>query len=478
MNNLAKGDDGVEAAQQVPPGRGIIEAPIGQERNALAPFGNLPAELAIEILVRSLTRQDRRGLARIRQLASVHTAWWRLIKSHPDFWTHFHPSALPTLPLQLHKSGSLLMDIICWSHIDSTYLEQLKAHTHRWRSFTYGGSTMDLFQRSIQPPSQEWPLLEELRFDVTEYNRMPLYLPETPRLRRLTVSGAYLRLSKFSGLTSIDLARQGWYFHSGNLLEALNASPDLLSLRLSGIQGDNPPIDLSSVQVRPKQVQLPSLRDLEMLDVKPSVARALFHFVDTPNLMKARIQNEKDRDYTNPILEVVASSFLPSILENGTLPSISISITDRGIEILGSGPLDFTFFGAWKTGPWSLREDSLLFSLNAKTWIHLTIQSEVSQAQLQESIIDIPKQFSNITALTVAAGPRMIAGIAQTLGRTGSGRWSCPKLEELHVEGEWTEKKWSAVEEALALMVAERVEAQQSNLLPELQLYKHYESAT
>lgn len=200
--------------------------------------------------------------------------------------------------------------------------------------------------------------------------------------------------------------------------------------------------------------------------------------MDTPNLKKVRIQNEKDRDYTIPILEIVAGSFLPSILENGAFPSIFISITDRGIEILGSGSLDFTFFGTWKTGPWSLRGDSRLFSLNAKTWIHLTIQSEVSQPQWQESIIDIPKQFSNITALTVATGPRVTAGVAQTLRRMGSGQWSCPKLEELHIEGEWTGEEWDAVEEALALVVAERVEAQQSNLLPEFQLYKHDESAT
>lgn len=240
-----------------------------RRHNSLMPINDLPEELLVAILQQTSEDRDL-FLDHLRNLASVQSSWWHLIKHTPAFWTDLNMNAskeVTALKLRLSQNAPLNIPICSleWTlRGPDRWMAQVEPHRDRIQSFTFSGPNIEGIAPYLERP---YPSLEHLLLEATKayddldepdgmeadvdfdtdffdaFDPGPVPMPEairpfvnlsvTPNLKVIHIKSILLpfaQLSNLSSLTIDDIPESALLPHV--LPQIITSSPHLLELDL------------------------------------------------------------------------------------------------------------------------------------------------------------------------------------------------------------------------------------------------------
>lgn len=241
--------------------------------NDSLPIHQLPVEILIKILYRSLQGNIRWYFSKLHTLWQVCTTWSELILAEPTFWgmaqPHYPQSILTTA---LQKSKNSPLDVqdnsvhMAPANDIMDFLGQVIKHVGRWRSAEFdhpNPEKLDILA-SLSAPTLE---------DLTLFSRRPshaviLFRGELlHRLRHLTISVSSVRWEGLANLETLMLnALTSEQLSVDQLLGILSSSPGLTKLALYTME-------LGPTKGKPPPVELGRLEKLAICDCKEDSER-------------------------------------------------------------------------------------------------------------------------------------------------------------------------------------------------------------
>ncbi|KAG8989313.1 hypothetical protein FRB94_014484 [Tulasnella sp. JGI-2019a] len=343
--------------------------------NASLPIHQLPQELMSEILTLAIISQGEEytitGLSYMQGLqnfASVSSAWARLIKDTPSFWTKVSDEYPPPLLHQtLLRPRGHLLDVKVTNKIEATsidlFISLVSDHIHRWRS-------VDICEDANGFPMVETlcsavaPALETLRLTSLGQGQQEetLFCGKADHLRNV-------HLTKFcipwgtdilKGLVSLRLD-DVWQSAPtvDQLLDILSASPGLTTLYLNTLYISDEVEDLNKngIYRQPGFLELPLLKTFQISRVYQRLERALLFAIHFEGHINFRLNADlgltyglfRDPTFANHASFVRMSLALSKRLTvTYTHASVILELrTSTGCEINLSVPLP----GGWGSAP-------------------------------------------------------------------------------------------------------------------------------
>ncbi|KAG8982451.1 hypothetical protein FRB94_001007 [Tulasnella sp. JGI-2019a] len=217
---------------------------------------------------------DLSYMRRLQEFASASSAWARLIKDTPSFWTKASNEYPPPLLRQtLSRSKGNMLDVRVSSRIVDTtpadlFVSLASNHIGRWRSVDIyeGGRNSPMIQTLCSAAA---PALETLRLACEMHGQKvgTLFCGKADLLRDVHINRLCIPWDTdiLKGLVSLkleDVGEMGPTFDQ--LLDILSASPGLTTLYLNNLYVSNEIEDLNTngIYRQPGFLELPLLRTL------------------------------------------------------------------------------------------------------------------------------------------------------------------------------------------------------------------------
>lgn len=419
------------------------------------PINKLPFELTVAVLLDSMTPDDNRSLGRLQNLAQVQTAWWHVIKSHPQFWNTIHVDRLHTTTLRLHKSGGLPLNIVCHWNYDKGH--DVEPHKGRVISVDYHRRTSRPLQNFL---NVDMPRLETLVVVIPSEEEIAenIQLSRFSRLRYLHLENLSLRWRdvEFRHLETLILS--GYEIFRLSLPEfvgALRCCLQLQKMRLEYIAADERPLPPTD------PILLPRLRSLSINGVGYSFIFPLISILQPDGLTQFNAAYKPEDPngglVARALLDTPSPSFLKALINNPTLHlqrldlRIGSDIFDlKGMFMEREAKFKLNLIGVTMDWILELGPDSLL---NRGVPLHVTVDDDVGDDFVDMSMVNVVP-FTGLIKLELSCGPRWAAAIARTLFGDPN-RWPCSKLEEIHADldqpSSWKCERWEWDETASAL---------------------------
>lgn len=423
-------------------------ARLAGERNNLMPINKLPLELTAAVLLESMTADDHRDLGRLQRLTQVQTTWWHVIKSHPPFWNTIHVGSLDAAELKLHKSGGMLLDIIC--HPEATandlqlFLSSLESRRHRVRSIRYRRRTISSLRALLDASILR---LEKLVLLPDSQVVTGVRLSQCSSLKHLELKNVAPRWEgvQIRHLETLVLSRV-LNISLPEFAEALKYCPQLKEIDLEHVEANDSALP-------PDPILLPRLYSLTTDGVGRSFIIPFMSTLRADNLVEFLVVHNRGDPNGEAVFRGLFHAqstplSLAALLTNPylRLQKINLEITDNTLELggrfanneamlrVGLAGVDLGWMR--ELGPISLPDLGVPF--------RVIVRDDGGFDEPAVFSINLAP-FTTMTRLDLSCGPRLAAVVAPTLfGNTN--QWPCPKLEEVHVclepPGEWDCGAW------------------------------------
>ncbi|KAG8989312.1 hypothetical protein FRB94_014483 [Tulasnella sp. JGI-2019a] len=266
--------------------------------NAGLPIYQLPQELMSNILTLETVQTvdehsvDLSYMRRLQEFASVSSAWARLIKNTPSFWTKVSDEyPLPLLHQTFLQSKGNLLDVKVTGRVAidiisaNPFASLVSDHIGRWRSFDiYDGMWSPSMIQALC--SAAAPALETLRLASEMHVRQvgTIFCGKADRLRDVHITRACIPWDTdiLKGLISLNLEDIGDMGPTiDQLLDILSASPGLTTLHLNAFYISDEVEDLNTNRIyrQPGFLELSLLRTLQISHLDQQLERAIFSAV-------------------------------------------------------------------------------------------------------------------------------------------------------------------------------------------------------
>lgn len=427
-----------------------------KRRNDFLPINRMPVEMVVEIFHNVLESDalcpptSTPYLARLKTLASVCSAWRRLVSGTPSLWAVLESTCpLAFLPTVIRKAKGSSLNIRCAAKGDfaeiylgdaTAFLRSIIPLANKW-AIAYLHPPL-----STQPPVHQ--LLEENMPNLQKMwcrgNGISVARPfggPTPRLRELRLHNAPIDWSflELKGLSVLVLVTSQSPSIS-HLLAILERSPELELIELREFK-----VDTTDTPSATPTIVLPRLKDLTLSNINHQAISSILRLIHTPKfrtfVLDPGFIRHSNRDTPFPNLNPDLERLIPAIkcaLTGGKAVDLTFTLDAVEIAVKGeSNRVCFRFRAPIKGSP---HLQSHLAWLKSNIDFKSESTSSIQKASvffsggtiLESSVyIQVFQWIPNIVELTIGTydgASELIQYLTERICVGDEAEWHCPRL--------------------------------------------------